>query len=106
MKQHFPIQEQRSLESTQTLATPDTLEPRRVETSLERGRKKEVRVVFRDKAVGEDFDVEKVVERPIEPSQAEEAKPKKHSLKLERTLTPTRRVTQQGVSLGAEVRKP
>jgi len=54
--------------------------------------------VFRDKSVGQDVDVEKAVERPTEAGQAEEAKAKKHSLKLERTLTPTRRVTQQGVS--------
>ena len=55
------------------------------------------RVVFRDQTVGEDVDVELAPERPLERSQSEEARVRKHLLKSERTLTPTRRVTQQGV---------
>ena len=96
-KTFHSTQEHTSLESTQTLDTEVPVEPRTVDTSLERGRKKEARVVFRGHAVGEDVDVELAPERPLDRSLSEEARVRKHLLKSERTLTPTRRVTQQGV---------
>ncbi len=49
------------------------------------------------------MDIEKASERPIERSPSEEAKLRRHLPHGDRTLTPTRRVTQQGVSDGCLV---
>ncbi len=49
------------------------------------------------------MDIEKASERPVERSPSEEAKLRRHLPHGDRTLTPTRRVTQQGVSHGCLV---
>ena len=97
----FP-QENTSLESTQTLDT-EVSEPRHIlKSTQERGRKKE-HVVLKGQTLGEGVDIEKASERPIERSPSEEAKLRRHLPHGDRTLTPTRRVTQQGVSHGCFV---
>ena len=91
------LQENTSVENTETFESEAT-QPLTIQTSQERGRKRE-QVVLKGQMIGQEIDLEKTSERLDQRTASEEAKMRKHLPGKERTLTPVKRVTQQGVSV-------
>jgi hypothetical protein len=95
--QIFIKQEHQPLESTLSLETQGA-ESSRVMTSRETGRARE-HVVFKTQQLGQELDLENTtLTITTDKSVPEEAQQLKHIPK-ERSKTPTRKVTLQGVSL-------